>query len=1094
MPTKVSEVAACQGCPMQRLFPNNNFVAPLVCEGTRLVVAEAPGEVEQQQGSPLVGPTGNWLFGRVDEATGKTYGGLYKRAGVDGSTVSRINCINCRPPENVFPTDPDARSYISRDDADLAVTHCFRAHVLPLLSGRTWSRIDLLGDKALRIVAGVEGGIMRWRGSPLPIPALGQSPITVPTVHPAALSRDQTLIPAVVSDLKKCIPGEVRVLCQDLVWRRADRLEVGTEIIATDEGGEGSRGRRLKAATVEAIEVLQEPCVEVVTDQGTLITSTKHGWLVDVRHRGFVWQDAETLKEGDVVEFYKKPWETLNDEPEAHYLAGFLDGEGYISEDHCGFNQNGGELLDRVVACCQRLGFHVTARPLKGRKLVQVYFDGESVAGMRAIGSLRPFRLLRKSRVLWEGRCISGKLSPNAKVLRVVPLGMKKVYAIQTSTKTLITEGFVTHNSLVVPEEHYVTQPSLDQVRAFSATRFAFDIETDMSTGNITMVGLCDRAGYAISVPFGGAYVVELKRIFRAAEELVGQNCLQFDLPVLQEHGIIAPSGIPLWDTMLMHHLLQPDLPHGLAFLGSVFTNKPAWKHLSGDDEALYNCRDVDVTWQCYQQLRPGLVAAGVESIYTDLSVPLARICALMHRTGFKVDPSRIGAVREELTKETADAETRLPECLRTHSISVRKRIPAPPGTIGKSGRPVKFIFEPASETITPWRSTIDVQKFLYDPQPEGLGLPVQLHVKSQRPTSDKIALDRLARNERRASLRTQGDVAERHARSANYLEAIQKLRKLDELLTTFCKEEMLSVDRMYPHFNVHGTASGRLSSSEPNLQNIPASARFIYVPSHEDWRLLEVDYSSIENRLTAYFANDTERLKRWAIDPSFNEHRWTASMFFGIPYEEVDKDSEEYRKAKRINHGSNYGMGPVKIAKLYDMDLVEVRRLCGQWREINGLTCKWQDETGRLAKDQGFLINPFGRKRWFYTDSYFTESLSFLPQSTGADIILRAMVALYFDRIGWSEEAARRLLPIVRPLQSSARLLLQVHDSLVFEMPGEIADEVVECVQTTMQQPIRELGGLSIPIDIKLGAPGASWGEVTKWQPQQSSASPLSL
>lgn len=835
MPLKVSDCVACDSCPLQKLFPDSTFVHPLIVPGGRLAVAEAPGLTESEQGSPLVGPSGAWLFGRLDEATGRYSGGLYRRAGVDGTTVSRVNCIQCRPPENVFPTDPDARSYISKEDANAAVAHCYREHLLPILRGRAWSRVDLFGDKALRIVAGVEGGIMRWRGSPLPIPDLGPEPRCVPTIHPAAVARDQSLLPAVISDLKK---------------------------------------------------------------------------------------------------------------------------------------------------------------------------------------------------------------------------------------------------SLAVPPEFYSTQPTLEEVQNFVATTFAFDIETDMSTGDITMVGLCSEPYHAICVPPRGAYLTELKRIFRNATQLIGQNCLQFDLPVLLQHGIhISPDAV-VWDTMLLQHLLQPDMPHGLAFIGSIFTNKPAWKHLSGDDEALYNCRDVDVTFQAWRQLRHLLVAEGLDGVYADLAVPLAKICRAMHTTGFRVDPSRIGAVREELTKETLDAETRLPDHLRTHSVPIRRREPAPPGTLGKSGKPVKFVMAAAEETVTPWRSTETVQAFLYTE----LKLPVQLHIKSQRPTSDKTALSRLANIERKRALTTQGEVAERHALAARYLEAIQKLRKIDELLTTFCKEEMLTCDRMYPHFNVHGTASGRLSSSEPNLQNIPSSARYIYVPSHSDWRLLEVDYSSIENRLTAYFANDTERLARWSADPSFNEHKWMTQMFFGIPYDEVEKSSDTdapYRKAKIVGHGSNYGMGPNKIAKQFDLDLAETRRLCGIWREVMSKTVRWQEECGRLAKEQGFLRNPFGRKRWFYTDSYFTESLSFLPQSTGADIILRAMVALYHDRIGWPEERARRLCPIVRPMPQGCRLLLQVHDSLVFELPGATADESIATIKRVMEQPWKELGGMSIPIDVKLGAPGASWGEV---------------
>lgn len=203
MPRQVKDVAECSGCPMQRLFPENNFVAPfLIADSTRLCIAEAPGERESEVGEPLVGPSGGWLFGKENE-DGKRVGGLYKAAGVESATVSKCNVLNCRPPNNVFPTDADARAYISKEEAEASLKQCFRSHVLPVLKDRKWKRIDVFGTKALETVCEVSGGITRWRGSPLPIPTLGPEPICVPTIHPAALAREQSIMPAVVSDLQK---------------------------------------------------------------------------------------------------------------------------------------------------------------------------------------------------------------------------------------------------------------------------------------------------------------------------------------------------------------------------------------------------------------------------------------------------------------------------------------------------------------------------------------------------------------------------------------------------------------------------------------------------------------------------------------------------------------------------------------------------------------------------------------------------------------------------------------------------------------------------------------------------------------------------
>ncbi len=290
MPKKVSEVPGCQGCPMAAKFPDSNFVYARLVAGTRLMIGEAPGQTEAAEGTPLVGSSGNWLRGKIDEH-GHRKGGLLHRSGINDEEVSFINCIQCRPPDNIFPTDPDARKYISREDADAAINQCYHNHVEPVLRGRPWSRIDLLGDKALRIVAKQDGGVTRWRGSPLVIPCIAErGPIAVPTLHPAAIARNQSMLPAVVSDLKK---------------------------------------------------------------------------------------------------------------------------------------------------------------------------------------------------------------------------------------------------NPIPPPEFYKPRPTLAEVQAFTATVFAFDIETDMSTGEVICVGLSDRVFHAICVPFAGAYKKELKRIFENAEEIIGHNAIQFDIPIL---------------------------------------------------------------------------------------------------------------------------------------------------------------------------------------------------------------------------------------------------------------------------------------------------------------------------------------------------------------------------------------------------------------------------------------------------------------------------------------------------------------------------------------------------------------------------------
>lgn len=808
---------------MAMAFPDNTFVAPKEGTGLRLSIAEAPGKEEAVKGEPLVG------------GAGAVFDSLLRKAGIRRENVTLANVIQCRPPENVFPTDKDARNYISQQDAYRAVQHCIRTHVEPLLKSRPWNRIDLFGDKALRFVGGKDEGIGKWRGSPISVPALGDKIVAVPTLHPAYLMREQIMFPVVVNDLSK---------------------------------------------------------------------------------------------------------------------------------------------------------------------------------------------------------------------------------------------------SLAVPPEHYTIYPSLEEVKAFKAKTFAFDIETSYANHKeIKMVGLSDGPYHAIVVPFHEPYIAELKRIFAEADTVIGHNCIQFDIPILAENDILLNTA-DVWDTMLLHHLRFPDLGgdakgsagHDLEFVSSMLTNKPAWKHEKSILQ-LYCARDTDVTFQVYNQLRPLVEQARLTKLYKLVQMPLAMICYMMQKRGIKLDPNNITKVRAELMASMEKQELLLPEEIRAKDVMVRKRQLAPPGTLSeKTKKPIKYIHIEVPERVIPWRSS-DVKKaFLYGTtEPWQLGLEPQINPKSGEITTDKTALERLYR-------RT-GNKA---------ISALRQLTKSEKLLSSFCTEDMgTKITRLHTHFNVHGTASGRLSSSDPNLQNIPESMRYMYIPSKKGSCMVEFDFSQIENRLTAHFAHDTERLARFTTIPNYSEHKYAASLFLDIPYEEVEKSSDPdsaYIKAKKIVHGTNYGEGARKIALMNDLKEAEVKALLNKWKNAIRATIDWQTRCTAQAKRDGYLTTPFGRKRWFYTDRYYTESLSFLPQSTAADVIFRCMIGLAYERIGWPEDLVALVCPIHIPLPAEVELALQVHDSLLFECPAELVPELVRIVAKVMTQPWAELGGFSIPVACKVSPVGGSWGECEEY------------
>lgn len=618
--------------------------------------------------------------------------------------------------------------------------------------------------------------------------------------------------------------------------------------------------------------------------------------------------------------------------------------------------------------------------------------------------------------------------------------------------------------TLEIEPEKYSIYPTIDAVRNFKATKFAFDIETEGWTKRIRMVGLCAEDYTALVVPFIGEYIDELKRIFLSATEVIGQNIVQFDLPVLAHNGIQVrgPRECLVWDIMLMHHLRFPVFPHDLEFIGKQFTNKGAWKSDKVSFET-YCARDVDVTYRCFGPLKYLLEQAGLLNIYQYISWPLARICRLMTDTGLNRSARRILTLREELKETIKKQEQLLPPELRTTILTGTKRKKAPPGTLDANGEPAKWIYVPYEEEVVPWRSTAIKLRFLYETLRDSRGkrLPVQEHIRTKKPTADKNALDRLYVRYKLPELR-----------------ALKELQKAATLLSNFAKEDLPENDLLHPSFNVHGTESGRLSSSGPNIQNQPQAVRYTYVPRNEGGKICSVDFSGIENRLVAWMAKDRKR-QAWFKDPLFSEHKKLASLRLNIPYDEVEKSKEKtspYAISKIICHGTDRCMGALKISKQFDLDFNEVKDFQAMWKREIGDTILWQSRIGGQAARTGWLANPFGRKLWLWETNSTTKAVSFMPQSTAADVIYRAMIGLMYLRIDWPEAWARKVCPVVRPLPEGALLLAQVHDELLTETENaELVPETLDVMIEVMTQPWPELDGLSLPIGKGVGD---SWGD----------------
>lgn len=256
-----------------------------------------------------------------------------------------------------------------------------------------------------------------------------------------------------------CLDPSTRVLTSDLRWVQVGSVRDGDELIGFDEAITGARLRRSR---VEGVKRLQRPRVRIVTNRGTLVCSTDHQWILRGRartyedkgytqigqlHRRGQWIAASDVRPGDTLAFWIAPWE-YDESREGGYLAGLLDGEGYVSKGHSraqvGFGQLPGPVLDAYCAGLKARGFtHSYHRHTSG--VVRVIPNGDC-ASIRLLGMLRPVRLMKKADLTWENSEPSGRNTRHARVLAVESLDDGEVVAVQTSTRTLIAEGFLSHN------------------------------------------------------------------------------------------------------------------------------------------------------------------------------------------------------------------------------------------------------------------------------------------------------------------------------------------------------------------------------------------------------------------------------------------------------------------------------------------------------------------------------------------------------------------------------------------------------------------------------------------------------------------------
>ena len=573
------------------------------------------------------------------------------------------------------------------------------------------------------------------------------------------------------------------------------------------------------------------------------------------------------------------------------------------------------------------------------------------------------------------------------------------------------------------------------------AEAFAFDTETEgVDALHTRLVGMsfAVRAHEAWYVPVPAddeearttvaPFAVPLQN---TAIRKVGQN-IKFDLMVLIKYGIRVDGS--LFDTMIAHYLLHPELRHNMDYLSETYLRyrpiaiesligprgkgQRTMREVPVKDVCEYAAEDADVTWQLMEHFRPLLVEHGAEQLFHDIEMPLVPVLAEMEEAGVTLDTEALRQSSDELNTTLRNLEEEI------HTLAGMEF------NINSSRQVGTVLFEhlrleeKVKKTKTGLYST---------------GEEVLEKLRSKHPIVDKL-LD---------------------------------YRRVKKLLSTYIDALPERVDpatgKIHTSFNQTVTSTGRLSSSNPNLQNIPVreelgrEIRKAFTADDAESVFFSADYSQIELRIMAHFSGDEHMTD--AFRNGADIHAATAAKIFGVAPEEVTSDMR--RRAKTANFGIIYGISAFGLAERLAIPRAEARELIDGYFASYPRIKAYMDASIQTATEQGYVETLFGR-RMFLPDirsrnavvrGYAERGAINAPiQGTAADIIKIAMIGI---RRRFRQEHLR------------SRMILQVHDELNFNVRKEELDVVRRIVREEMEGAAK----LSVPLTVDCGT-GRNWLE----------------
>ena len=596
----------------------------------------------------------------------------------------------------------------------------------------------------------------------------------------------------------------------------------------------------------------------------------------------------------------------------------------------------------------------------------------------------------------------------------------------------------VKHNYKLIENS---TQRAALIVELSKLKQFCFDTETtglDTMTAELVGLSFSWEATEACYVPIPAEQteaqliIDEFKTLF--ANELIGktgQN-IKYDMNVLKNYGV-AINGI-LFDTMIAHYLLQPDMRHGMDALAGSYLNyapvsietligKRGKNQISMRDVAVekimsYAAEDADITWQLQNVFSPLLKEANAQKLFDEVEMPLVPVLAAMEREGIAIDTETLKKYSTQLATEISVIELEIQNLAGTpFNISSPKQV----GDI---------LFE-----------------------------VLKISAKPKKTKTGQYA--------------TGEDILQKLIKNHPIIEKILEYREMMKLKNTYVDTlpEMMNVKtgRIHTSYNQVVAATGRLSSDNPNLQNIPVRTargreiRKAFIPKNNNYVLMSADYSQIELRIVASICGDENMCA--AFRDGKDIHTATAARVYGIAESEVTKEMRY--KAKSVNFGIIYGQGAFGLAENLGISRGEAKELIENYfREYPGVK-KYMDDTVNFAREYGYVQTILGRRRYL-SDILSTNAvvrgfaernaINAPIQGSAADMIKVAMINVQAALIKNKFET---------------KLLLQVHDELVFDVPENEVEIVKPVIEAAMINALK----LNVPIEVGIGV-GKTWLE----------------